>query len=93
MVNHDFWAKLTPKLQETIVKLWTDNLPIYRENSAKAQQNGREALEKTGVAFVDVGTAELDAVRAKMLPEQDKTAADAHMSPELIKLVMADASA
>jgi C4-dicarboxylate-binding protein DctP len=93
MVNHDFWGKLAPKLQETIAKLWTDNLPTYRANSAKAQQNGRESLEKAGVAFVDVAQAELDATREKMLPDLDKTAADAHMSPELIKLVMADVGA
>src|SRR6202041_2409681 len=30
MINKDFWAKLDPKLQETIAKLWADNLPAYR---------------------------------------------------------------
>ena len=93
MVNKDFWAKLDPKLQETILKLWSDNLPTYRENTAKSQQNGRAALEKAGVAFVDVPQAELDKVREKMLPEQDKVASDSHMSSELIKLVMADVGA
>jgi hypothetical protein len=44
-------------------------------------------------SFVDLGNAEAAAVREKMLPEQDRTAADAHMSPDLIKLVMADVSA
>jgi C4-dicarboxylate-binding protein DctP len=93
MVNKDFWAKLDPKLRETILGLWSDNLPTYRANTAKSQQGGREALTKAGVTFVDVPRAELDATRAKMLPEQDKTAADAHMSPELIKLVTADVGA
>jgi C4-dicarboxylate-binding protein DctP len=93
MVNKDFWGKLDPKLQETIVKLWTDNLPAYRENTAKAQQNGRDELAKAGVTFVDIAKPELDAVREKMLPEQDKVAADAHMSPDLIKLVMTDVRA
>ena len=36
---------------------------------------------------------ELAAIRKKMLPEQDKAAADAHMSPELVKLVMSDVGA
>jgi TRAP-type C4-dicarboxylate transport system substrate-binding protein len=93
MVNHEFWGKLDPKLQQTMMKLWADNLPSYRENTAQAQQRGRDELEKTGVTFVDLGNAEAAAVREKMLPEQDKTAADAHMSPDLIKLVMADVSA
>ena len=33
-----------PKLQETLMKLWADNLPAWRENTAKAQQHGREEL-------------------------------------------------
>jgi len=90
MINKDFWAKLDPKLQEAIAKLWVDNLPTYRVNTAKAQQNGRDELAKAGVSFVDIGKDEAAAVRQKMLADQDKVAADAHMSPDLIKLVMAD---
>ena len=93
MLNKDFWAKLDPKLQEAITKLWADNIPTYRTNTAKAQQNGRDELAKAGVTMVDIPKADADAVREKMLPEQDKAAADAHMSPELIKLVMADVGA
>jgi C4-dicarboxylate-binding protein DctP len=90
MLNKDFWAKLDPKLREAIAKLWADNIPTYRTNTAKAQQAGRDALVKQGVTMVDIDKGEADKVRAKMLPEQDKVAADAHMSPELIKLVMTD---
>jgi C4-dicarboxylate-binding protein DctP len=93
LVNKDFWGKLDPKLQEAILKLWADNLPTYRANTAKQQQSGREALEKAGVTFVDVPAADLRATREKMLPDQEKVAADSHMSPELIKLVMADVGA
>ena len=46
-----------------------------------------------GVTFVDVPQAELDAVHAKMVKEQNKAVADAHISPELVKLVMADVGA
>ena len=93
LVNRDFWGKLPAKLQETIVQMWTENLPTYRTNTAKAQEDGRKALEGHEVAFVDVSQDELAATRKKMLPEQDKAAADAHMSPDLVKLVMQDAGA
>ncbi len=93
MINHDFWEKLGPKLQEAILKLWSDNLPTYRANTAKAQEEGRKELAQHGVSFVDVPQSELDAVRERMLAEQDKTAADAHLSPELVKLVMTDVAA
>ena len=35
MVNQDLWTKLGPKLQETMLKLWSDNLPAWRDNTAK----------------------------------------------------------
>lgn len=93
MANKDFWGKLQPKMQETILQLWSENLPTYRTNTAKAQEEGRKTLESHEVAFTDVPQDELAKVRAKMLPEQDKAAADAHMSPDLVKLVMQDVGA
>ena len=93
LMNQEFWGKLGPKLQQTVLSLWKDNLPAYRVNTAHAQHEGRLALTKHGVAFVDVSQAERDGVRKKMLPMQDKAAAGAHMSPQLVKLVMADIGA
>ncbi len=90
LVNQDFWAKLGAKLQDTVRQLWTDNLPAYRVNTAKSQEHAREELATHNVTFVDVPQAELDAVHAKMVKEQDKAVQDAHISPELVKLVMAD---
>jgi C4-dicarboxylate-binding protein DctP len=93
LVNHDFWAKLGPDLQATMTKLWADSIAGYRANTAKAQANGRAELEKQGVTFTDVPQAELDALHAKMLKEQDKAAEDAHISPKLVQLVLADVGA
>jgi TRAP-type C4-dicarboxylate transport system substrate-binding protein len=90
LVNHDLWEKLGPKLQDTAKKLWADNLPTWRENTGASQARARDALTKQGVSMVDVPQAELDAVQAKMVKEQDKVVADSHISPELVKLVMAD---
>ena len=90
LVNQDMWKKLGPKLQETVPKLWADNLPTWRDNTAASQANAREALSKQGVTVVDVPQADLDAMHARMVQEQDKVVAEAHISPELVKLVMAD---
>jgi len=70
-----------------------DNLPGWRANTAKAQLRARDELTAHGVSFVDVPQAERDAQRAKMVKDQDKVLADAHISPELVKLVMADVNA
>jgi TRAP-type C4-dicarboxylate transport system substrate-binding protein len=90
LANQAFWAKLGPKLQETVLQLWSDNLPPWRANSASSQQRARAELSQHNVAFVDVPQAELDATHAKMVQTQDKAVQDAHISPELVKLVMAD---
>jgi TRAP-type C4-dicarboxylate transport system substrate-binding protein len=90
LVNQAFWGKLGSKLQEKMFGLWSENLPIWRENTAKAQQNGRDELAKYGVTFVDVPPAVRVATRAKMLKQQDQAVAAAHISPKLVKLVTAD---
>ena len=90
LVNQAFWAKLGPKLQATVSQLWAENLPTWRANTAASQQHARDELATHNVTFVDVAQAELDAVHAQMLNVQDKAAADAHISPELVRMVMAD---
>jgi TRAP-type C4-dicarboxylate transport system substrate-binding protein len=93
MANPDFWQKLGPKLQETVRQLWAENIPTYRANTAKSQAAARGVLEKQGVVFVDVPQADLDRVHADMLKVQDKAVADAHITPKLVELVMADVGA
>ncbi len=93
MVNPAFWQKAGPRLQETMIRLWQDNIATYRANTAKLQQAGRESLEKQGVTFVDVPQTELDAIHADLLKVQDKAVEEAHISPKLVELVMADVSA
>jgi C4-dicarboxylate-binding protein DctP len=93
MMNQQFWTKIGPKMQETIVKIWADNLPTWRQNTAKAQEHGREELTQHGVKFVDVPQSELDAVQAKMVKEQNQAVQDAHISPKLVELVVADVGA
>ena len=93
LVNQAFWTKIGPKMQETVLKLWADNLPAWRDSTAKRQAAARGELQSHGVTFVDVPQAELDAMRAKMVKEQDKVVADAHISPELVKLIASDVGA
>jgi TRAP-type C4-dicarboxylate transport system substrate-binding protein len=93
LVNQDFWTKLGPELQTNMKKLWADNIAGYRANTAKSQEKGKAELEKQGVTFVEVPQAELDALHSTMLKEQDKAAEDAHISPKLVQLVMADVGA
>jgi TRAP-type C4-dicarboxylate transport system substrate-binding protein len=90
LVNQAFWTKIGPKLQESVLKIWADNLPAWRTNSAASQERARETLSQHGVTFVDVSQAELDSVHAKMVKEQEKAVAEAHITPKLVELVMTD---
>jgi TRAP-type C4-dicarboxylate transport system substrate-binding protein len=90
LVNQAFWDKIGPKMRATMMKLWADSLPTWRASTAKSQEHAREELTLHGVTFVDVPQAELDATHAKMLKEQEKVVQDAHISPKLVALVMAD---
>ena len=91
LVNQAFWTKLGPKLQETMLKLWIGQpAGLARQQREGAGRTRVTELTQHGVKFVDVPQAELDAAHAKMVAEQDKAVADAHISPELVKLVMAD---
>jgi TRAP-type C4-dicarboxylate transport system substrate-binding protein len=89
MMNHDFFAKIGPKLRETVLHLWAENLPTWRANTAKAQAAARVALTKHGVTFADVPQSVLDAEHAKMVKLQPEAVKAAHISPKLADLVMA----
>lgn len=90
LLNRDFWNGLGPKLQDIMATLWRDHVPAWRGASVKAQQHAREVLTRQGVTFADVPQAERDALRVRMLASQDRIVAEAHMSPELVKRVLAD---
>jgi len=90
MMNQNFASKIGPKMKDMIMHIWSENLPTWRENTAKSQDHGLEELKKHGVEVAYVPDAERDEVRKKMLKDQDKAVHDAHMSPKLAKLVMAD---
>ena len=86
-------ATRSPFAQRGSLPEWQDNIAAYRENTAKLQESGRAALEKQGVKFVDVPQPDLDATRTELVKVQDKAVEEAHISPKLIELVMADVRA
>lgn len=93
MLNQQFAHKIGAKMKEEIIRIWAENLPTWRANTAKSQAEGLEELKKHEVQVVYVPDAERAAVRAKLIKGQDRAAHDAHMSPKLVKLVMADIGA
>ena len=70
--------------------VWAQNIQAYRSNMAAAQTKARATLEEHGIKFTDPTEEQTAAARKSMLPEQDQLAKDIKVSPELVKLIMAD---
>jgi C4-dicarboxylate-binding protein DctP len=90
MVSLIFWQKLTPELQKMMTDLWVQNIPTYRANMAQAQLKARKTLESHGLKFVDPTPQVLAAERQKMMAEQEQLAIQLKITPELLKLIMAE---
>jgi C4-dicarboxylate-binding protein DctP len=73
-----------------VTDVWAQNIPAYRTNMAAAQTKARAMLEEHGVKFTDPTEEQIATARKSMLPEQDQLAKDIKVSPELVKLIMAE---
>jgi C4-dicarboxylate-binding protein DctP len=56
-----------------------------------AQSRARATLQEHGIKFSDPTAEESAAERKKMMAEQDQVAKDIKVSPEMVKLIMAEA--
>jgi len=91
LLSQVFWDKLTPDQQKMMSELWVQNVPTYRANMAAAQTKARGTLQEHGIKFSDPSAEENAAERKKMMAEQDQVAKDIKVSPEMVKLIMAEA--
>ncbi|MFI4983256.1 MAG: hypothetical protein ACHQIO_23125, partial [Nevskiales bacterium] len=85
-----FWNKLPPDLRQLMTELWAQSIPTYRANMAAAQAKARTTLEQHGVKFFDPSPRQIADLRKRMMAEQDQLAKDIKVSPDLVKMVMAD---
>jgi TRAP-type C4-dicarboxylate transport system substrate-binding protein len=90
MTSQVFWDKLSPELQKMMTDIWAQNIPTYRANMAGAQTRARATLEEHGVKIVDPSEEQTAAARKSMLAEQDQLAKDIKVSPDMVKLIMAE---
>jgi C4-dicarboxylate-binding protein DctP len=91
MTSQVFWDKLSSDLQKMMTDIWAQNVPTYRTNMAAAQTKARTTLESHGIKFADPTPEQSAAERKKMMAEQDQLAKDIKVSPDLVKLIMAEA--
>jgi TRAP-type C4-dicarboxylate transport system substrate-binding protein len=92
LVSQVFWDKLSPDLQKMMTDTWAQSVPTYRANMAAAQTKARATLQEHGVKFADPTAEQSAAERKQMMAEQDQMAKEIKVSPEMVKLIMAEAS-
>jgi C4-dicarboxylate-binding protein DctP len=92
LLSQAFWDKLAPDQQKLMTELWAQNVPTYRANMATAQAKARATLQEHGIKFSDPTAEQSAAERKKMMAEQDQVAKDIKVSPEMVKLIMAEAN-
>jgi len=91
MVSEAFWRQLTPDLQGLMTSLWLENISAYRSSMADRQEAARETALAHGLTFTVPTAAATEATRTAMLAQQDQMARDIKVSPELVRMVSADA--
>jgi C4-dicarboxylate-binding protein DctP len=90
MISLAFWNKLAPDLQKLFTDIWAENIPAYRAHMAELQTKARQTLQEHGIKFVDPAPEEIAEARRKMMAEQDQVARETKVSPEMVKLIMAE---
>jgi TRAP-type C4-dicarboxylate transport system substrate-binding protein len=91
LLSQVFWDKLAPDQQTMMSELWAQNVPTYRANMVTAQIKARTTLQEHGIKFADPTAEQSADQRKRMMAEQDQVAKDIKVSPEMVKLIMAEA--
>lgn len=90
LISEAFYAGLPADLQKLVLDTWAAHIADYRMNMAHAQETALNTLKAHNVAVAEVSDADIAAVRAKMMPDQDKLIKDLKLSAELPALLAAD---
>ena len=91
LVSDAFWSRLAAKQQTMMTQLWEENIPAYRKAMVQRQDAAREAAIKHGVAFVTPTAGATAVARHDMLAQQDQMAKEIKVSPEVVRIVTAEA--
>jgi TRAP-type C4-dicarboxylate transport system substrate-binding protein len=86
MISQEFWAKLSPDLQKTMLDLWAANITTYRSNAAASQARARQTMESKGVIFTDPSQEILEKARKAMQADVGTLAQQAKLSPDVVRL-------
>ena len=86
VVSQKYWDSLTADEQVLFTKVWNEIVAEQRIANLAVDEEMRETLKALGVTISDADTADAEAMRAKMMPQQEKIIAKYKLDSELVKL-------
>jgi TRAP-type C4-dicarboxylate transport system substrate-binding protein len=90
VLSNAYTQRLSESDRQLFKTVWAEKIGQYRSDMAAAQTAAHDTLIKNGVSIVTPSAAENDAARAKMMEHHDEVATALKISPDFLKLVMAD---
>ena len=90
VLSNAYAEKLSDADRELFKTVWAEKIGQYRADMAAAQTAALDTLAKNGISIVTPTVAESDTARAKMMEHNDEVATALKISPDFLKLVMAD---
>jgi TRAP-type C4-dicarboxylate transport system substrate-binding protein len=92
LVAGAFWKGLSAEHQALLTDVWDTSLAGYRANMAAAQITARQKLLAHGMVITVPDSAQTDAVRTRMLAQQDGLVKEWRITPEIAARALADVS-
>ena len=86
IVSQKYWSSLTSDEQALFTEVWNDVVAKQRVASIAVDGEFRETLKGWGVTISDADTAAAQAMREKMMPQQEKVIAKYKLDQELVSL-------
>lgn len=86
VVSQKYWDSLTADEEVLFTKVWNEIVAEQRIANLAVDKEMRETLKALGVTISDADTADAEAMRAKMMPQQEKIIAKYKLDSELVKL-------
>ena len=91
IVSQNYWNSLNDEEKELFTEVWNDVVAEQRVSSMAVDAEFRETLKGWGVTISDAETDAAEAMREKMMPQQEKVIAKYKLDGDLVALAAAAA--
>ena len=86
IVSQSYWGSLTDDEKALFTEVWNDVVAEQRIANQAVDSEMRATLENWGVTISDADTASAQAMRAKMMPQQEQVIAKYELDAKLVEL-------